>query len=193
MLSPDPNDHHLTERFLKGDRKAFEEIFDAYWYPLYKNAYDAIRSREEAEEIIQDLFASLWQKRESLRINNLSNYLFVAVRRRIIDRSRSKLTHAKYWDYCKAHIPVQEKTTEDMVSFNELNERLEEVISKLPQKSQLIFRLNKLEGHSVSEISKFLQLSERAIEYHLTRSIRELRLHLKNFLALLIIIRAILF
>jgi RNA polymerase sigma-70 factor (family 1) len=193
MQSPDHNNHQLAERFQNGDKKAFEEIFDRYWYVLYKNAYAVIRSHEEAEEIVQDLFTTLWQKRASLQINSLSDYLYVAMRRRIIDRSRSKLTQAKYWDFYKINMPAYEETTQKMVAFNELNDKLEEVIRKLPEKSQLIFRLNRLEGRSVSEISKFLQLSERAIEYHLTRSLRELRLHLKNFLVLLIVIRTIFF
>jgi RNA polymerase sigma-70 factor (family 1) len=187
-MHSDHHDRHLAERFRNGDRKAFEEIFDAYWYSLYRNACAVLRSKEEAEEIVQELFTDIWQKRESLDIVDFSGYLFVAMRRRIIDRSRSKITHAKYWEYCKRHVPTFEETTAEMVSFNELQSTLEENLKRLPEKSQQIFRLNRLEGRSVPEISKFLQLSERAIEYHLTKSIRELKLHMKNFLAILVII-----
>lgn len=188
-MASDHRDRDLAHRFRNGDKKAFEEIFDAHWYSLYKNAHAVLRSHEEAEEIVQELFTNLWQKRESLDIADFSNYLFIAMKRRVIDRSRSKIIQAKYWEYYKRHIPSFGETTEEMVSFNELQSTLEEGLRKLPEKSRQIFRLNRMEGRSVSEISGFLQLSERAIEYHLTKSIRELKLHLKNFLAILVIIR----
>lgn len=182
-------DRDLAQRFRNGDKKAFEEIFDRHWYSLYKNALAILRSKEEAEEIVQELFATLWQKREVLDVADFSNYLYVAMRRRIIDRSRSKITQAKYWEYYKHHVPSFEETTEEMISFNELQSTLEEGLSKLPEKSQQIFRLNRIEGRSVTEISRFMKLSERAIEYHLTKSIRELKVHLKNFLMLAVIVK----
>ncbi len=74
------------------------------------------------------------------------------------------------------------ETTEENVSYNELNQAIEKAIGELPEKSQEIFRLNRLEGRSVPEIAQSLHLSERAIEYHLTKSLRTLRLHLKDFI-----------
>jgi RNA polymerase sigma-70 factor (family 1) len=192
-MASDHRDKELAQRFRNGDKKAFEEIFDAHWYSLYKNANAILRSHDEAEEIVQELFADLWQRRESLDVADFSGYLFVAMRRRIIDRSRSKLVQAKYWEHCRNHIPTFEETTQDMVAFDELHSTLEEGLRKLPKKSQQIFRLNRIEGRSVSEISRFLQLSERAIEYHLTKSIRELRVHLKNFLVVIIFLRFFMF
>jgi RNA polymerase sigma-70 factor (ECF subfamily) len=64
---------------------------------------------------------------------------------------------------------------------------LEEGVKELPEKTQEVFRLSRVEGHSVAEIAKRLNLSEKAIEYHITRSRKELRLYLKDFLAFLLI------
>jgi len=186
MPIPDNDtDLRLLSLIRQNDHKAFETLFDRYWYRMFKYALSVMRSREEAEEIVQDLFAGLWQKRQELAILNLSHYLFVAVRRKIIDRARSKFTQAKYWEYYKTHIPEHDSNTEDAVAYNELMHELETAIGILPEKSQQIFRLSRFEGRSVAEISRSLKLSERAIEYHITRSLEHLRLHLRKFILML--------
>lgn len=176
-------DEQLIYLLQQGDRAAFQEIFRRYWNPLYTIGYTRLKSREEAEEIVQELFTTLWTKRDTLLIGNLSHYLFGAVRKRVINQIRSKITHEKYWAYCQAFIPATAETTDENVSYNELNQAIEKAIGELPEKSQEIFRLNRLEGRSVPEIAKSLHLSERAIEYHLTKSMRALRLQLKDFMA----------
>ena len=183
-LPANDTDLHLLSLIRQDDHKAFEALFDRYWYRLFKYALSVLRSREEAEEIVQYIFAAVWQKRHELSILNLSHYLFVAVRRKIIDRARSKFTQAKYWEYYKTHIPKYDLSTEDAVAYNELSHELEAAIESLPEKSQQIFRLSRFEGRSVSEISRLLKLSERAIEYHITRSLEHLRLHLRNLILL---------
>lgn len=176
------SDEALLKQFSAGDKLAFREIFNRYWDLLYRNACRILRSHEEAEEIVQDLFASLWNRREALQIINLSHYLKSAVRKRVVDSLRSKMVHEKYWEYYKRFMPEHSSATEETISFNELDLEIRRAITRLPEKSQLVFRLNRLEGRSVSEIASFLNLSERAIEYHLTKSLKELRHHLKDFI-----------
>lgn len=179
------SDEALLKAFSGGDRLAFREIFNRYWDQLYKSAFRILHSHEEAEEIVQELFASLWNRREALNILNLSHYLKSAVRKRIVDSLRSKIVHEKYWEYYKRFVPDHASSTEETVSYNELDQEIRRAITHLPEKSQLVFRLNRLEGRSVSEIASFLNLSERAIEYHLTKSLKELRHRLKDFIIII--------
>jgi RNA polymerase sigma-70 factor (ECF subfamily) len=176
------SDSDLLKQCAGGDKLAFREIFNRYWYLLYKNAFKLVRSHEEAEEIVQELFASLWNRRAELNIVNLPHYLNSAVRKRIVDALRSKMVHEKYWDYYKRFMPGHSLSTEETISYNELDLEIRRAITRLPEKSQIVFRLNRLEGRSVSEIATFLNLSERAIEYHLTQSLKALRHHLKDFI-----------
>ncbi len=179
-------EQELLGRFQSGDNIAFEEIFNLYWQQLYNIANRSLRSHEESEEIVQELFTTLWQQKSTLRILNISSYLTCAVKKRVIDKIRLKLVHEKYWDYYSAFRTDHGQDTENTVCFNELNQELEKAIDRLPQKSRQVFRLNRLEGRSISEIAGFLKISERAIEYHLTKSVRELRIYLKDFILLLI-------
>jgi RNA polymerase sigma-70 factor (ECF subfamily) len=172
----------LLKNLRKGSEEAFEQIFKAYWHPLYTIARSKVQSHEEAEEIIQSIFSTIWEKKETLLITNLSHYLQACVRNRVINHIRLKVTQEKYWEYYKNFIPQQKEITEDLVAFDNLSEAVEEAVSRLPEKSRQVFRLSRLEGRSKKEIAKLLQLSEKAIEYHLTKSIKELRVHLKDFI-----------
>jgi len=183
----DHTEQHLLQGLRNDDKTAFYEIFERYWDTLYNAAYIRLRSHEEAEEIVQELFITLWDKRHTLAIANLPVYLHVAVRKRVLNTIRHKMTEQKYWDYCSGFFPATQNATEDMVCFDELSREIEEAVNRLPERSRQVFKLNKLEGKPVAEIAKFLQLSERSIEYDLARSLKTLRLHLKDYILLIIV------
>lgn len=187
LLSSTHSDQQLVETLNKGSDKAFDALYNRYWYKAYRAAYGKVKSKEIAEEIVQDIFMSLWDNRGSLVIINFSNYLMTAIRYRAVDFIRSKLVQRKYWDYYKSYIPQTDNSTEKKVAFNELMNNIEEGMVKVPEKSKKIFYLNKLEGKSVKEIARILHLSEKAIEYHLTKSLKELKLHLKDFIFFIIL------
>lgn len=169
------------ESFRKGSPEAFEMIFKCHWHRLYTIARSKIQSHDEAEEIVQGIFSTLWEKRASLLITNLSYYLITALRNKIIDDVRAKVIQKKYWEYYKNFIPQQRNVTDEVVIYDDLSEAIEQAVKRLPEKSREVFRLSRLEGRSKQEIAKLLQLSEKAIEYHLTKSLKELKVQLKDY------------
>lgn len=181
-------DQELLDAVRYDDEAAFAELFKRYGKVVYKMAYSRIRSRESAEEIVQNLFISFWEKRRTQRIHNISSYFYIAVKHKVLNVVESQIVQKKYWDYYRTFIPRQENLTERAVEFNELLEAIEERMQHLPEKSKEVFRLNHLEGHSIAEIANSLNLSKKAIQYHLTRSIKELRLHLKDFIFCIMIV-----
>lgn len=172
----------MLDAIRKSDSAAFAELFKRYWKRVHAMTYSRVRSEEVTKEIVQDLFISLWDKRESLVIKNLPAYLYTAVKNRVLNYIESQVVRQKHWDYYKQFIPERENVTENDVELNELMEALEDGIDQLPEKSRTIFKLNRLEGHSVSEIANSLNLSEKAIQYHLTKSMKTIRLHMKDHL-----------
>ncbi|HZX73495.1 MAG TPA: RNA polymerase sigma-70 factor [Cyclobacteriaceae bacterium] len=189
MNTTSPNaEENILKRLREGDVNAFEIIFKTYWESLFQVAKSKLRSHEEAEEVVQELFASLWQKRNQLMITNLSYYLFSSVRNRIIDRIRSRMVHDKYWSYYKQFMPSNDESTKNQVYYDDLNDALEEAVNKMPDQTQKIFRWNKLEGKSIADIASLMNLSEKAIEYHVSKSLKQLRLYLKDFIILLSIV-----
>ncbi len=183
MASPtDYNEKKLLNKLREGHVNAFEEIFKRYWHRLYVVAKAKLQSHDEAEEVIQSIFSTLWERREILFITNLSHYLHTAVKNRILNIIRSRITEEKYWNYYKTFFPVNHHTTEEAIDFSDLNDAVEEAVNLLPEKSRQVFKLSRMEGRSNAEIANLLKLSEKTIEYHLTRSIRELRVHLKDYM-----------
>jgi RNA polymerase sigma-70 factor (ECF subfamily) len=170
-----------------GSQAAFESIYKLYWHRLYLTAYSKVESHAEAEEIVQNIFSTLWEKRETLLITNLGAYLQISVRNRIINHIRGRITQRKYWEYYKNYIPLGRESTADAVMYDDLAEAVEVAVNRLPEKSRQVFRLNRLEGKSVREIANLMKLSEKAIEYHLTKSIKELKVHLRDFILVLFI------
>jgi RNA polymerase sigma-70 factor (ECF subfamily) len=177
--------HHKDQELLcelkKGSKKSFEEIFHRYWPQLYRIAYSKLKSKNEAEEIVQEIFVNLWQGRDHLHILNLEHYLKSAIKFRVISNIRKEISKQKYWDYYKQFIPGYHSATEESVEYDDLDQALEKAILKLPAKSQLVFKLNRIQGLSIEEISNQLNVPRRTIEHHLTQSTRSLRIILKDY------------
>ncbi len=174
-------DLELLQAIRCNDEEAFNELFKRYWQKVYTMVYPRVRSHEAATEIVQDLFISLWDKRASHSIIHLPSYLYTAVKNKALNYIASQLVREKHWDYYKKFIQEEDNVIEHPAEFDDLVEAIENGIEHLPEKSKKVFRLNRLEGQSIQEIAVTLNLSEKAIQYHLTKSLKKLRLHLKDF------------
>ena len=157
----------------KLDEAAFERLYRMYWQRLYDFALCKVHDRDVAEEIIQDLFVTIWDKRDHFVVSNLKSYLFVSVRNRVIDYYKQRL----FSDLESA----RDNAAPDYPLFlDELEARLHGAIDELPTKTREIFVLSKIEGKNAGEISKQLDLPLRTVEYHVTQAVRRLRTLLKN-------------
>jgi len=179
------NDQELIASLKQGDEIAYNYIFRHHWKTLYVQAYAKLQSREAAEEIVQELFMTLWEKRNELFIDNIEHYLRVALRNKCIDNIRKKVVKDKYWTYYRTFIPGYSNPVQDTVAFNNLMDAVETGLAAMPEKTKQIFVLNRLEGKSVTDIARTTHLSVKTVEYHLTKCMKFLRGHLKDFFVLL--------
>lgn len=150
------------------DRTTFEAIYRAYWLRLYDFALAKVHDVDVAEEIVQDMFVVLWERRFDLQVSNLPSYLFVAVRNRVIDHYKQRL----FLDL----ETLDEAVAPDYPLFlDELEAELNDAVDRLPLKTREIFMLNRLEGQSADEISAALDIPKRTVEYHITQALRQLK------------------
>ncbi len=166
------------------DKQAFEEIYKRYWSRIFWFTYRKLKEREAAEEIVQELFVNVWNKRAAGRIQKLEQYLFSAARHRVIDYIRARLTHESYAEYHQTFVALHHNDTEESVAVNDLSSALVESLDKLPEKSREVFRLSRIESRSIREIAALLNLSEKAVEYHISKALRILRSQLKDFVTI---------
>ncbi len=174
-------DEALLQALAEGSREAFAEVYERYWQRVFALAYRKLKSRETAEELVQDLFATLWHKRAEHQIEHLEHYLLGAINRRIIGHLRAHQVRTAYADYCRWHQQQTTQETEQALAAADLSEAFAKALLRLPEQSREIFRLSRLEHVSVQEISQRLCLSAKAVEYHLTKSRRLLRDYLRDF------------
>lgn len=168
--------------FLREDnQKAFEEIYNRYWYKLFCVAYQETGSREDAEELVHDLFESLWNKRHKATIQHLSSYLVISVKYLVSNYIKSKITQRRYQEYLILHELRQSESTDESVNFSDLTKAVEEVMKKLPEKTCEVFKLSRFEHKPVKDIARQLSLSEKAVEYHITKSLKVLQEQLKGY------------
>jgi len=182
----DRTEEKILQDLRNGSIEAYEHIFNNHWKSLFRIANGRLHSETEAKEVVQELFVTLWEKKDSLQINNLSNYLYTAVRHRVFNRIRGKLREQKNWEFYKQYLPVHSESTADTVLFNDLNDTIDEIVNAMPRKSQLIFKSSWIEGKSIHEIADQMRLSEKTIEYHLTKSMKLIRVHLKKLVFILL-------
>ena len=174
-------DEALLAALLADDRNAFTELYERYWYRVFALAYRRLKSRETAEELVQDLFATLWHKRATHTIQHVERYLMAAISHRVLGHLRAHQVRTAYADYCRWQQADSTDETEQALAATDLTEAFAKALLHLPAQSREIFRLSRLEHFSVPEISLRLNLSVKAVEYHLTKSLRLLRIHLKDF------------
>ncbi|MBF9237222.1 sigma-70 family RNA polymerase sigma factor [Hymenobacter sp. BT683] len=178
------DDAALARALRQGDEQAFAEIYSRYGFPLLEQAFRKINSREAAEEIVQDLFAALWHKRETLEVQKLKEYLGTAVKYRVINLIKSRMTHADYQAYCRAMASETDRSTEQNLAAADLSTALKAGLRRLSGQTQEVFHLSRMEHQSVPQIAMRLRLTPKAVEYHLTRALKHLRVSLKEFLVL---------
>jgi len=179
------SDDDLIKAIRHDDEKAFAELFNRHWKKAHTIAYSKVQDRQVTEEIVQELFVTLWDKRATLLIVNINSYIYTSIRNKALNHIESCIVKKKYWDYYKAFVPQTASSTEEMVEYNALVEAIEQGMEHLPKKTKRIFQLNRMEGRSIAEIAKLLNLSEKAIEYHLTNSLKQLRMHVKDLILML--------
>ncbi|GAB3764665.1 RNA polymerase sigma-70 factor [Spirosoma pomorum] len=173
-------DDQLTSALADGDRNAFAEIYDRYWSLLYRLAYQKLRTRETAEELVQDLFVSLWSRRAEAHIRDLRPYLLTALRFSIINHIESLRVHERFVAYYESFLMQTDTESTDELALQDLTNAIEKSLQTLPEKSQQVFRLSRFEYLTIPEIAQRLDLSEKAIEYHLTRALKVVRENLRD-------------
>jgi RNA polymerase sigma-70 factor (ECF subfamily) len=176
------SDELLVKLLAIEDTGAFNEIYKRYWKTLFKTAQQKIKSDEIIEELLQDVFLSIWEKRSILLVDNLGGYLFRSLKYQIIDHYRAQLLVEKYADFTLNKAEKYDRSVDEIFNFQEITLIFEDVFNKLPEKTRKVFHLSRLELKTTREISQILNISERSVEYHITQSLKVLREQLKAFL-----------
>jgi RNA polymerase sigma-70 factor (ECF subfamily) len=158
---------------------AFKTIYNKYWQKLLTLAIYKTNDREDAEEIIQDIFISIWNRRSELEVKNLEAYLMMAVKMKLIDRLRKKVKERTKIDIESISISTE---IIDYLTVEDFTTQVELSLQKLPSKTQEIYELSRNQAKSQKEIAESMKLTPKAVEYHITKALKQLKLDLESYL-----------
>ena len=183
-------DKELIKRLKKNDGKAFEELFRMYFTALYNYAIFYTGSSQIAKDMVHDIYYKIWESRRTLTIHtSIKSYLYRSVHNNCIQYLR----HLKF---VKEHNKKQEARLEEALLMNrlyfetglsrlferEIVELVEEAILKLPGRTREIFIRSRNQHQKNFEIAKKFKVSEKAVEYHISRALIFLREELRDYL-----------
>jgi RNA polymerase sigma-70 factor (family 1) len=184
------SDEELASLIRKGDEGSFAEIYDRFYGILYIHATRKLNNKEEARDVIHELFAALWTKRETFEIStNFSGYLYSAVRNRILDIISHKKVTEKYIDSLQNYADHDFSYADHLVREHDLAKLIEREISFLPDKMREIFLLSRRSNMSHKEIALSLSISEHTVRTQVKKALRILRVKLGIWLYLLMLLK----
>lgn len=179
------SDEELWRAITNDNEPAFATLFERYWELLYNNAYLRLRNHEECEEIVHDVFLSIWERRKTVEIQSCKAYLLTAVRYQIYNRLRL----AKH---LKVHLQIDDQSDfvlahnegENRLMVQEFHSALSSKLKALPKRCREIFHMSRMNQLSNEEIANELGISRRSVENQITSALK----HLRGFYRLLIYI-----
>lgn len=158
------------------DDASFRALFDQYWKPLVAFCQHYIKDDEVAMDIVQDIFHSLWRRRDHLQVETrMEHYLFRAARIKITDHYREKFKRENQNRCLSDHFCERINNTEETILFNDLDHFVDGLVNRLPCRCKQVYTLSRNSGLSVPEIAEQLDLSKKTVEAHLTKALRFLK------------------
>lgn len=176
------NEEDLLQLLHLGDEKAFTLIYNQYWDKLYFLAHKHLKSSAAAEEIVQDVFLTIWRKRSSIQIQSLTQYLAAMTRYAIYRHLAKEKKLPLVNDAAATGQYFNAANEEDAIDNKLLLEIIEKLSNKLPEKCRLVFIRNKLLDQPLPQVARQLSISDKTAEAHLTKALRTIRNNIKKSL-----------
>lgn len=170
------SDIELILLWQKGEELAFEMIYKRYSIQLLSIAYRKVGERDIAEDIVQEVFITLFRNKETANnITSLFAYLYVTLKNKILDAYRRDVLQKKYAHHVHTSFEEQDNSPYFQIETRDLEKKLESEIEKLPPQCGKVFKLRRQKHLSNKEIATQLGISENTVEQHMRKALRILR------------------
>lgn len=161
---------------------SFKEIYQLYWRKVYTVCYHSIGDPELVKEMVQDIFKSLWERKNELEITqSVEKYLVRSAKLKVFEHFRNEKSHKQHLQHLGSRQVQAQNYTEHEVLAQSLSERLASLIERLPSQCQRVFRMSREQGLTNKEIASHLLISERAVEHHISKALFSLKTNLPEY------------
>jgi RNA polymerase sigma-70 factor (ECF subfamily) len=184
-----PMTDQLALRIKHGDEQAFELLYHKFYARLCAFSNKFLNDPEVAQEIIQDVFAKIWEGREDIDPeDSIKSYLFKIAQNLSINNLRRKKVESRYIEIYKlVYVEHLDFSSLESLLAKELEENINISITKLPAQCRKIFELSRSEGLKYKEIADTLNISIKTVEAQMSKAFRSLRVELSDYLTILLI------
>lgn len=172
---------YWLQQIAEGDRTAFDALYNHFWKPIYQQVYQRIKNTEATEDILHDLFLSIWKNRNRVKeINNIESYLKTGAR--YLSFTYLNKNNAQYAvDIDRVDIILDDAPIEDRLHYRYLLDLIQEEIENLPERCKLIFKESRVNNKSINQIALEYGLSKSTVENQINKALKRLRLITKDF------------
>lgn len=184
----DFTDIQLLNLIKDDNESAFNELYNRYWKQLYLFAYKRVKSREVAEEIVQDFLANFWANRKKVNIqSSFEGYIYTSVKHLVLNYFAKEARKSLVFDSIASTNSNHDNSTQEVILLHELRTVIAREVKSLPSKCRSVFELSRMQNKSNKEIAQVLGISEKTVEGHLSKALKRLRVTI-NFIVLAAII-----
>lgn len=170
------NEAELIEAVKSGSAEAFNEIYRMYAQRLYAFCMRWSKRSEDAQDIVQEVFAKIWNERHAIRqTETLEHLVFIMARHSLINAFRATLRNPAFEDYTEYRDRLPADNGGDHLEYSEFLTLVSRAVDSLPDTRSKVVRLSKIEGHSNREIADMLSLSEQTVRNQLSLGLKEVR------------------
>ncbi len=177
----DQEEKRVIIRLKEGDSLAFERLFRKYNQKLFNFCFRLLRSKQEAEGIVQHTFLKIWENHNSLDENHsFGSYLFKIAQNKVFNEFRSKLNYRYYREYLMEYAETLENNVEKELNYSELENTINNLTAQLPERRRQIFLLSRNEGLTYREIGEKLNISENTVDTQIRKTLDYFRRYLRE-------------
>jgi RNA polymerase sigma-70 factor (ECF subfamily) len=164
----------LLDLLSKDDELAFTELYNRYWKKLFAVTYNRLKEIQSAEDIVHDVFASLWANRKKSEIESLENYLATATKYMVLAKIK-KIQKERSYANDSNQVRVIDFQIETSLHYKLILEIVKTEVEKLPEKCKLIFKYSRNEGMPIKMIAQKLDISPKTVENQINKALRQLK------------------
>lgn len=182
---PKPN----AERLMPSDLLSrHESLFKNYYKPLVVFATRLMRDQQNAEDVVQEVFAQVWKKKEDLEYSEgMVSYLFGAVKNACLNSARH-LKVVKRFEQKNEYARSVIDNPYHYLLLHEIEKTVDDTLNKLPDKTRDVFIMSRFGQKKNKEIAELLNISVKTVEAHMTRVLAALRRNLRHYVSIVVLI-----
>jgi len=181
VLKAKLSDRQLADQIKKGQTYAFDQLFDRYSQPLYWFGKSLLKNREDAEEVVQEVFFRIWKKRDELdERRSFQSFLFSIAYNLIVDQFRQWVKDKEHEQFLIKQAQQNYLNPRNELEYKELKKQVNKAITEMPEQRKKIYQLSREEGLSYKEIAGRLHIKPKTVENHINLALKYIRKRLGN-------------